>query len=79
MIVPLPLQVLHVHVDLPRLRDRLRIHPQPGGRGERQPHRPEVAENIEGAQAIESYISMAGHEGGRNEEFNLGKIFPIPY
>ena len=63
-------QVLHVHVDLPRLRDRLRLHPEPGRRGERQPHRAEVAPDAEGAEAAEGHLPLAGNEGERERLAN---------
>ena len=50
-------------MDLPRLPDRVRIHPQSGGRGQRQPHRAEVAQDTAGAEAAEGHLPLAGNEG----------------
>ena len=64
-------QVLHVHVDLPRLPDRLRLDPQPGGRGQRQPHRAEVAQDAEGAEAAEGDLPLAGNEGEEEKKLPI--------
>ena len=60
--LPAP-QVLHVDVDVPGLCDRVRLHPEPGRRGERQPHRAPLPQDAQGAQATEGNLPLAGHEG----------------
>lgn len=68
-------QVLHVYVDVPGLRDRVCLHPEPGGGGERQPHGAEVAEDAEGTEAAEGDLPLAGNEGATAKSTFFRQLF----